>query len=72
METASFHAYFYERLRELDGDHAGHHFVAVTDEGTSLEEEALAQGFRAIFVNPSDIGGRYSALSLLRPGARRP
>ncbi len=62
-ETASFHAYFYERLRELDGDHAGHHFVAVTDEGTSLQEEALAQGFRAVFVNPGDIGGRYSALS---------
>ncbi len=62
-ETASFHAYFYERLRELDGDHAGHHFVAVTDEGTSLQEEALGQDFRAIFVNPGDIGGRYSALS---------
>ena len=62
-ETASFHAYFFERLTELDGDHAGHHFVAITDEGTSLQEEALAQGFRAIFVNPSDIGGRYSALS---------
>jgi len=62
-ETASFHAYFYERLRELDGDHAGRHFIAITDEGTSLEEEAKAQGFRAICVNPSDIGGRYSALS---------
>ena len=62
-ETASFHAYFYERLQELDGHHAGHHFVAVTDEGTSLQEEALDQGFRAVFVNPSDIGGRYSALS---------
>ena len=62
-ETASFHAYFYERLRELDGHHAGHHFVAITDEGTSLQQEALDQGFRAVFVNPSDIGGRYSALS---------
>jgi glucose-6-phosphate isomerase len=62
-ETASFHAYFYERLRELDGHHAGRHFVAVTDEGTSLQEEALEQGFRAVFVNPGDIGGRYSALS---------
>jgi glucose-6-phosphate isomerase len=62
-ETASFHAYFYERLLELDGDHAGHHFVAITDEGTSLERQALEQGFRAIFVNPADIGGRYSALS---------
>jgi glucose-6-phosphate isomerase len=62
-ETASFHAYFFERLRELDGDHAGHHFVAITDEGTSLQQQALDQGFRAVFVNPSDIGGRYSALS---------
>ena len=62
-ETASFHAYFFERLTELDGDHAGHHFVAITDEGTTLQQEALDQGFRAIFVNPSDIGGRYSALS---------
>lgn len=62
-ETASFHAYFYARLQEHCGDHAGHHFVAITDEGTSLQEEALAQGFRAVFVNPSDIGGRYSALS---------
>ena len=43
-ETASLHAYFYERLRELDGDHAGHHFVAITDEGTSLEKEALDAG----------------------------
>jgi len=62
-ETACFHAYFYERLREHCGDHAGQHFVAITDEGTSLEKEALEQGFRAIFVNPGDIGGRYSALS---------
>jgi glucose-6-phosphate isomerase len=62
-ETASFHTYFYERLRELDGDHAGHHFVAITDEDTSLQRQALEQDFRAVFVNPSDIGGRYSALS---------
>lgn len=62
-ETACFHAYFYERLRELDGEHPGHHFVAITDEGTSLEQQALDQGFRAVFVNPGDIGGRYSALS---------
>jgi glucose-6-phosphate isomerase len=62
-ETASFHAYFFERLQELDGHHAGHHFVAITDEGTSLQQQALDQGFRAVFVNPSDIGGRYSALS---------
>jgi glucose-6-phosphate isomerase len=63
-ETASFHAYFYERARELLGaDQAGRHFVAITDPETSLHHEALAQGFRAVFLNPPDIGGRYSALS---------
>jgi transaldolase/glucose-6-phosphate isomerase len=63
-ETASLHAYFHEKLRALAGDEeAGRHFVAVTDEGTSLELTALDQHFRAVFINPSDIGGRYSALS---------
>ena len=62
-ETASFHAYFYERLRELEDDAAGRHFVAITDPETSLHHEALEQRFRAIFLNPPDIGGRYSALS---------
>ena len=39
-------------------------FVATTDAGTGLHRSATADGFRDVFVNPSDIGGRYSALSL--------
>jgi len=62
-ETASFHAYFYSRVKEIAGPHAGRSFVAITDEGTSLAAQALEQEFRAVFVNPSDIGGRFSALS---------
>ena len=63
-ETASFHAYFHERVEALVGaGAAGRHFVAITDPDTSLHREALAQGFRAVFLNPPDIGGRYSALS---------
>ena len=62
-ETASFAAFFFERLQELCGGEAGRHFVAITDEDTVLQREALEQDFRAVFVNPSDIGGRYSALS---------
>ena len=42
----------------------GSRFVAITDEGTALHTRALAEQFCEIFVNPSDIGGRYSALSL--------
>jgi len=37
--------------------------VAITDPGTPLEALARAESFRRIFLNPSDIGGRYSALS---------
>ncbi len=62
-ETACFHSYFFELLSRLDGGRAGRHFAAITDEGTLLEKQALEQGFRAVFVNPGDIGGRYSALS---------
>lgn len=45
-----------------DGDWA-RHFVAITDEGTALHQRAAREGFREIFLNPADIGGRYSALS---------
>lgn len=39
------------------------HIAVVTDPDTSLAERAQAERFRALFENPSDIGGRYSALS---------
>ena len=39
------------------------HFVAITDEGTELANRARSEHFRDVFINPSDIGGRYSALS---------
>ena len=43
---------------------AGRHFVAITDPGTPLESLARQRGYRHTFINPPDIGGRYSALSL--------
>ncbi len=61
-ETLSFYRYFWERTRQT-GLEPGPHFVAITDADTPLEEEAKAQGFRHAFINPGDIGGRYSALS---------
>jgi len=39
------------------------HFVAITDDGTVLAQRARDDKFRDVFINPSDIGGRYSALS---------
>ncbi len=41
----------------------GDRFAAVTDPGSSLADLATERGFRALFENRPDIGGRYSALS---------
>ena len=57
IETLSHLAYFSSKV-------PASHFVAITDPGTSLGERARAEGFREVFVNPPDIGGRYSALSM--------
>jgi glucose-6-phosphate isomerase len=42
----------------------GSRFIAITDENTVLHRRAVDEGFREVFLNPADIGGRYSALSL--------
>ena len=39
-------------------------FVAITDQGTPLADLARQQGFRAVIDAPSDVGGRYSALTV--------
>jgi glucose-6-phosphate isomerase/transaldolase/glucose-6-phosphate isomerase len=63
IEVMSNYRYFRERMRELKGDEAGSRFVAITDSGTSLAKLAEAEGFWRTFINPSDLGGRYSVLS---------
>jgi transaldolase/glucose-6-phosphate isomerase len=64
LETMSQFRYFSAKLEELLGAaEAGKHFIAITDPGTRLEQLAKEHNFRAIFRNPPDIGGRYSALS---------
>jgi hypothetical protein len=58
-----FHRYFYDRVRQVKGDRAGENFIAVTDPNTQLVQDAQRDNFHQIFINPPDIGGRYSALS---------
>jgi transaldolase / glucose-6-phosphate isomerase len=58
IETLSLYKYFYERV-----GHKGAQFIAITDEGSQLEALARENHFRDVFLNPADIGGRYSALS---------
>ncbi len=64
LETLSFFRWFFARAEaELGRGAAGAHFVAITDPGSGLGRLARESGFREVFENPADIGGRYSALS---------
>ncbi|HVS06178.1 MAG TPA: bifunctional transaldolase/phosoglucose isomerase [Candidatus Dormibacteraeota bacterium] len=58
LETLSHYRYFWQQTGQK-----GKQFIAITDPGTSLADEASRRGFRRTFLNPPDIGGRYSALS---------
>lgn len=62
IETSSLYRYFWQKVGDA-GYEPGPHFIAITDDGTSLEKLAADKEFRKAFVNPGDIGGRYSALS---------
>jgi transaldolase/glucose-6-phosphate isomerase len=62
-EPRVFHQYFYDRVKSVKGDKAGENFIAVTDPDTQLGKDAARDNFRKVFINPADIGGRYSALS---------
>ena len=65
-EPNSLYAYFRSLLDEqgrLNSAIGGSNFAAITDAGTPLEQLAKEQEFRRIFLNPPDIGGRYSVLS---------
>ncbi len=64
VEVASMERFFWERLSATLGHETGRHFVAVTDPSTALQKLAESRGYRDIFLNPPDIGGRFSALSL--------
>ncbi|MFZ5802557.1 MAG: bifunctional transaldolase/phosoglucose isomerase [Candidatus Omnitrophota bacterium] len=70
VETVSQYYFFHRELIKYYGGEnpdnlrkAGRHFIAITDEGSWLERTAADRYFRKTFLNPSDIGGRYSALS---------
>jgi hypothetical protein len=64
VEVASLEKFFWARMSQALGAAAGRHFVAITDPGTTLQRLAESRGYLETFVNPADIGGRFSALSL--------
>jgi len=64
LEPNIFKQYFFDRVRQVVGDdEVGNRFIAITDPGSKLRQEAEADRFRKIFLGVPSIGGRYSALS---------
>lgn len=63
LEVVSLYKHFFSRMERRFGPEAGNRFVAITDPGTSLGRIASEQHFRKTFLNPPDIGGRFSAIS---------
>ena len=64
VETLSAFKYFYNRLADMIGpEQAGHHFAGITDPGSKIVDLGRRYGFRDLFLNDPNIGGRYSALS---------
>jgi transaldolase/glucose-6-phosphate isomerase len=62
-ESLSFFKYFYDQLEKKKKGKAGNNFITITDAGTPLVNTSEEHSFRKIFINPADIGGRYSVLS---------
>ncbi|MCS6951670.1 MAG: transaldolase [Bryobacterales bacterium] len=58
VEPLALFRYFWHRACQ-----EGRRFAAITDPGTPLEQMAAEHGFRRVLLAPSDVGGRYSALS---------
>lgn len=64
VETLSAFKYFYNRMADAVGpERVGRHFIGITDPGSKIVEMAARYGFREVFENDPNIGGRYSALS---------
>ncbi len=63
-EPLALFRYFQSLVASAVGkERSGQNFVAITDPGTPLAGLAEKEGFRRLFLNPPDIGGRYSVLS---------
>jgi glucose-6-phosphate isomerase len=62
-EPLAFGDYFYDKVKAVKGDKAGENFVAITDPGSKFVTQATQEGYRKIFLNFAEVGGRFSALT---------
>ena len=62
-ETLAFLAHFWQLEDDIHTDipqgEAGEHFIAISDQGGSVESIPHSDLFRESFLNPEDVGGRY-------------
>lgn len=63
IEVRALFDFFHERCTPML-DQPGQQFMAITDPGTPLEQIAYEKGFRSLWLAPTDVGGRFSALSV--------
>ncbi|PWT96402.1 MAG: transaldolase [Blastocatellia bacterium] len=61
-EPTVFLKFWYDEVQKRL-DRPGENFLAITDPGSPLVQTATDLGFQWVFLNQSDIGGGYSALS---------
>jgi transaldolase/glucose-6-phosphate isomerase len=68
-ETLAFLAHEYEdeqnRVGRFPHSKAGNAFASISDPGRSVESIPRSKYFRETFLNPVDVGGRYSALTFV-------
>ena len=64
LEVTSLFQFFFNLVSKKLGDAAGSRFILITDQGSPMVKTAQELSLRHIFLNNSEIGGRYSALSL--------
>ncbi|KUG22798.1 glucose-6-phosphate isomerase [hydrocarbon metagenome] len=64
MEVTSLFHYFYNLVLNKLGDIAASHFIIITDKGSALEDLSRKLSIHQVFSSNSNIGGRYSALSV--------
>ncbi|HKW86120.1 MAG TPA: glucose-6-phosphate isomerase, partial [Nitrospiraceae bacterium] len=63
IEVLSLFSHFWNLVARVHGNTGGAQFMAITDPDTGLASLARERRFGTTFLNPPDIGGRYSVLS---------